>query len=50
MLPAPQAAAPALAIDRDLAQIASRFDRPTADIVALVVEYPWIEGARQTAR
>jgi transcriptional regulator GlxA family with amidase domain len=47
MLPPSPSAAPARTIDRELAQIASRFDRPTADIVALVIEYPWIaEGPR----
>jgi transcriptional regulator GlxA family with amidase domain len=41
MLPPPQLDVPALTIERELAQIASRFDRPTADIVALAIEYPW---------
>ena len=50
MLPPPRSDVPALTIDRQLAHIASRFDRPTADIVALVVEYPWVEGPRQTSR
>ena len=45
MLPPPRSDAPARTIDRELAQIASRFDRPTADIVALVIEYPWIAEA-----
>jgi hypothetical protein len=31
---------PAPTIDRVLTQIASRVDRPTTDIVALVIEYP----------
>jgi transcriptional regulator GlxA family with amidase domain len=41
MLPPPRSEAPALALERELAQIAARFDRPTAGIVALVMEYPW---------
>lgn len=40
-LPPPRSETPARTIDGELAQIASRFDRPTADIVALVIEYPW---------
>jgi transcriptional regulator GlxA family with amidase domain len=32
---------PARAIDRELARIASRYDRPTAALVALTMEYPW---------
>ena len=45
MLPPPRSDAPARTIDRELAHIASRFDRPTADIVALVIEYPWVAEA-----
>ncbi|HWN05630.1 MAG TPA: DJ-1/PfpI family protein [Steroidobacteraceae bacterium] len=45
MLSPPSSDAPARAIDTELAQIAARFDRPTADIVALVIEYPWIAEA-----
>ena len=45
MLPPLRSDEPARTIDRELAQIASRFDRPTADIVALVIEYPWIAEA-----
>jgi putative intracellular protease/amidase len=41
MLPPPLADAPALTMERELVKIAARFDRPTADIVALVMEYPW---------
>lgn len=41
MLPPPGSDTPALTIDRELAQIAARFGRPTADIVALAIEYPW---------
>jgi putative intracellular protease/amidase len=40
-LPPPRSDAPALTIDRELAHIATRFDRPTAEIVALVIEYAW---------
>jgi transcriptional regulator GlxA family with amidase domain len=42
MLPPPRSEEPARTIDRELEHIASRFDRATADIVALVIEYPWI--------
>lgn len=55
MLPPPRADAPAATLDRELAQIASRFDRPTAEIVALAMEYPWParlkgnEGAQRTS-
>jgi putative intracellular protease/amidase len=45
MLPPPSADTPALTVDRELANIASRFGRPTADIVALVIEYRWSVGA-----
>ncbi len=41
MLPAPATEAPALTIERELARIAARYDRPTAAIVALTMEYPW---------
>jgi putative intracellular protease/amidase len=40
-LPAPRSDMPARTIDRELEQIASRFGRPTAEIVALTLEYPW---------
>jgi putative intracellular protease/amidase len=46
MLPPPRSDAPAQTLDRELANIASRFGRPTADIVALVIEYPWVAEAR----
>lgn len=42
MLLPPSPDAPAKTIDRELARIASRYDRPTAEIVALVMEYPWL--------
>lgn len=42
MLPLPSPDAPAQTIERELARIASRYDRPTAEIVALVMEYPWL--------
>ena len=41
MLPAPSAATPALTIDKTLAQISEDYGHPTADIVALTLEYPW---------
>jgi len=40
-LPSPPSDRPALTIDRELEQIAARFGRPTAEIVALALEYPW---------
>jgi putative intracellular protease/amidase len=42
MLPALRSDSPAATLDGELAHIASRYGRPTGDIVALVVEYPWI--------
>ena len=50
ILPPPRSEVPALAIDRELAHIASRFGRPTADIVALVIEYPWSAEAAPVTR
>jgi hypothetical protein len=50
MLSAPRSDAPAKAIETELAQIAARFGRPTADIVALVVEYPWTAASMPTTR
>ena len=50
MLPPPRPDAPAQAIERELAHIAARFDRPTADIVALVMEYPWSAETAPTTR
>ena len=41
MLPAPNSDTPARILDRELNRIAARFDRPTAEIVALTIEYPW---------
>jgi putative intracellular protease/amidase len=41
MLPAPTRDRPALMIERELANIASRYDQATADFVALTMEYPW---------
>ena len=49
MLP-PRSDAPAQTLDRELANIASRFCRPTADIVALVIEYPWVAEAAPMTR
>lgn len=47
----PQADAPARSLDRELARIASRYDRPTAAYVALTMEHPWPlpSSARVTA-
>ena len=39
----PQGDAPVRMLDRELARIASRYDRPTAALVALTMEYPWSE-------
>ena len=50
MLVPPRGDAPALAIERVLAQIAKRFDRPTAAIVALAMEYPWTGEAELETR
>lgn len=41
MLPKPPAEAAASTLDRELARMASRYDRPTAAFVALTLEYPW---------
>src|SRR5690606_11061317 len=41
MLPSPSADTPARALDRALADIEARYGRPTAEIVALSMEYPW---------
>lgn len=41
MLPVPSPNKPAQTIDRELEQIAAHYDRPTAEIVALTLEYPW---------
>jgi hypothetical protein len=44
----PQRDEPARTLDRELARIASRYDAPTAALVALTMEYPWSEQqARQ---
>lgn len=40
-LPPPGPVAPARTVDRELANIAARYDRPTAELVALILEYPW---------
>ncbi|MDS1141413.1 DJ-1/PfpI family protein [Pusillimonas sp. SM2304] len=42
MLAAPSSSAPAAVLERELPHIASRYDRPTAAIVALTMEYPWL--------
>jgi putative intracellular protease/amidase len=41
MLPAPPTDNVALTLETVLPDIVSRYDRPTADIVALAMEYPW---------
>lgn len=41
MLPPPPTQMPALTLEQELPRIAARYDRPTAAIVALVMEYPW---------
>ncbi len=41
MVPELPATTPAAVLDRHLADIAARYDRPTAGIVSLVMEYPW---------
>ncbi len=47
-LAAPPSEAPATLLEAELPRIAERYDRPTAGIVALVMEYPWI--AAQTGQ
>lgn len=46
MLPPPPSEAPAALLEAELPRIAARYDRPTAGIVALTMEYPWA-GAGQ---
>lgn len=41
MLPPPDSEQPAATLDHVLPRIAGRYGRPTADIVALALEYPW---------
>lgn len=50
MLPAPPADGAALTLERELARMASRYDRPTAAFVALTLEYPWNEAHAGQAR
>jgi transcriptional regulator GlxA family with amidase domain len=50
MLPAPSSDASAMTMERELARIASRYDRPTASLVALVMEYPWAADYARMAR
>lgn len=51
VLPPVPADAPALTMERELARIANRYDRATADIVALTMEYPWrADGPRTVSR
>jgi hypothetical protein len=39
----PQVEEPARILDRELPRMASRYDRATTALVALVMEYPWSE-------
>ncbi|HET7705647.1 MAG TPA: DJ-1/PfpI family protein [Thermoanaerobaculia bacterium] len=41
MLPAPERDRPALALDRALEGIEARYGEPTAELVAVQIEYPW---------
>jgi putative intracellular protease/amidase len=50
MLSAPQSDAPAMTLEQELPRIASRYDRPTAAIVALVMEYPWAADGNEVTR
>jgi len=45
MLPRLSADAPAQTLERELPRIEVRYDRPTAAIVALVMEYQWLPNA-----
>jgi putative intracellular protease/amidase len=47
VLPPPHSDSPALTLERELGQIASRFGRPTARIVALQMEHTWTAGAQR---
>jgi putative intracellular protease/amidase len=49
ILPSPSSEAPAMTLEQELPRIAARYDRPTAAIVALVMEYPWTANGEQTA-
>ena len=50
-LPSPEPAAAARTVDRELAHIAARYDRPTAELVALILEYPWpTQGSTSAGR
>ncbi len=46
MLAPPPAEQPAATLERELPRIAARYDRQTAALVALVMEYPWAGAAR----
>jgi hypothetical protein len=40
-----------MALEQELPRIAAHYDRPTAAIVTLVMEYPWTgDGARTASR
>lgn len=44
LLPPPGERAPAGTIDDELAHVAKRYDLPTAELAALMLEYPWPAG------
>ena len=44
----PQSDQPARTLNRELARIASRYDGPTAALVALIMEYPWVRTTGAT--
>jgi hypothetical protein len=50
MLPRPPAVLPALTMERELAKVAALYDRPTADIVALAMEYRWAGKGEATTQ
>jgi len=50
VLPPPPSERPAQAIDRVLADIAASYGSPTAELVALVMEYRWSSSAAASAR
>ena len=49
ILAPPSTNAPAMTMERTLANIVNRYDRPTAAIVALAMEYPWASGSTGTS-
>ena len=50
LLPPARVDTPALALESALADIESHYGRPTAALVALIMEYPWSAEATTTAR